>query len=233
MATELDDGIWWFDLRGVNAYLLVADGSSADETHRSDDVTVIDAGAPWTRRALCRQLTEAGFDPRDVDRIALTHYDLDHVGGLGALGFDCPIYAGQPDAAIVRGDRSPGWSDRKAAFQSLAHPLTTVPDHPVETITEGDTVGTLDVYTTPGHTRGHVTYVDASRSVAFIGDLVRESGGRLEASPWALSYDTSALADSIRRLAELDLDVDVLAMGHGTPFVEGASERLADLAARL
>ncbi|WP_181686269.1 MBL fold metallo-hydrolase [Halorhabdus salina] len=233
MATEIADGIWWFDLRGVNAYLVVDDGSSTDETHRGEDVTLIDAGGPWSRRALRQNLVDVGVDPRAVDRIALTHYDLDHVGGLDSIGLDCPIYAGQPDAAILQGDRSPGWTDRKAAFQSLTAPFTTSPANPVETVSDGDTVGGLTVYTTPGHTRGHVAYVDEDRSVAFVGDLVRESGGRLETSPWALSYDTSAVADSIRRLAELDLDIEILAMGHGTPFVERASERLADLAPQL
>jgi len=223
MVTELTEGSWWFDLRGVNAYLFEND----------EGMTLIDAGAPWTRRALLAHLDDAGFSPRDVTRIALTHYDLDHVGALGRFEADTPVYAGEPDADVLRGRHRPHWNNRKTAFQRATALLVSAPEQPIETVADGDRIGDLTVYETPGHTAGHLAYVSEERSVAFLGDLVRESGGRLEASPWALSQDTDAVESSIRRLAGLDLDVDVLAMGHGTPFVERGGERLADLAARL
>ncbi|WP_135662539.1 MBL fold metallo-hydrolase [Halorhabdus rudnickae] len=223
MATELADGIWWFDLRGVNAYLFV-DG---------EDVTLIDAGAPWTRGALLDHLDDAGFRPRDVSRIALTHYDLDHVGAVNRFGTDVSVYAGALDAAVLRGERVPALNNRKTAFQRASQLLVSEPELSVETVADGDRVGGLDVHETPGHTPGHLTFVSEERSVAFVGDLLRESNGRLEASPWALSHDTGAVESSIRQLATLDLDVEILAMGHGTPFVERGAAHLSDLAGRL
>lgn len=234
MATEIADGVWWFDFRGVNAYLFdVRDDGDGAEDEDPYGVTLIDAGAPWTRRDLRKELQAVGIAPRDVSRIALTHNDSDHIGGLSGLEFDATIYAGEPDADVLRGAQTPGWGTRKAALQTVTATVSpTVPDA-VETVTDGDSVGNLTVYETPGHTAGHLAYVSESQSVAFLGDLVRESGGRLEASPWVLSDDTAEVATSIRRLVNLDLDMDVLAMGHGTPFVERGTERLADLAARL
>ena len=223
MAMELADGIWWFDLTGVNAYLFEDD----------EDATLIDAGGPWTRGALLDQLDDVGVRPRDVSRIALTHYDLDHVGVLSRFGTDVTVYAGQPDAAVLRGERDPPWNNRKTAVQRASRFLIPELEQPVETVTDGDRIGGLGVYGTPGHTPGHLAFVSEERSVAFVGDLVRESGGRLEASPWALSHDTDAVKASIRRLVELDLDVEVLAMGHGTPFVERGAGHLSDLAGRL
>ncbi|WP_136690040.1 MBL fold metallo-hydrolase [Halorhabdus amylolytica] len=223
MVTELADGIWWFDLQGVNAYLFEDDG----------DATLIDAGAPWTSGALLDDLDDAGFRPRDVSRIALTHYDLDHVGALNRFGTDVTVYAGDPDGAILRGERDPPWNNRKTAFQRASRLIAADPEQPVETVAEGDRIGGLDVYGTPGHTPGHLTFVSEERSVAFVGDLLRESDGRIESSPWVLSHDTGAVKSSIRRLAELDLDVEILAMGHGTPFVERGGVHLSDLAGRL
>ena len=223
MATELADGIWWFDLRGVNAYLL------EDKT----GATLIDAGGPWTRRALVKELAAVDTDPRKATQIALTHYDIDHVGGLGACGKDGTVYAGQPDADVLSGDRRPDWTNRKTAFQRATALVLSSPEQSIETVADGDRVGGLTVYETPGHTPGHLAFVSEERSVAFVGDLVREREGRLEASPWALSHDTDVVESSIQRLAELELDVDILAMGHGTPFVERGAAHLADLAARL
>ena len=223
MARQLAEGIWWFDLRGVNAYLFEHD----------DDVTLVDAGGPWTRGTLLDHLDQIGYRPREVSRIALTHYDIDHVGALGRFGPDEVVYAGDPDAAVLSGERKPDWTNRKTAFQRASLALLAKPDFPVETVSDGDRVGGLTVYETPGHTAGHLAFVSEDRSVAFLGDLVRESNGQLEPSPWALSHDSDAVTSSIRRLAALELDIDILAMGHGTPFVERGAARLADLASRL
>jgi glyoxylase-like metal-dependent hydrolase (beta-lactamase superfamily II) len=224
MATELADGIWWFDLRGVNAYL-VEDG---------DTVTLVDSGIPYDRRRLVVELDQLGYSPGDVDRALVTHYDFDHVGGLGRVtGFDGTVYAGRPDASLIAGERRPDWHSHKGFTQRLTAPLLSLPESPVEPVDDGDTVGSFTVYHTPGHTAGHVCYVSEERSVAFLGDLVRETNGRLEPSPWILSEDTDQVRSSIRRLAAEAPEFAVAAMGHGVPFRENGSQRLQELADRL
>lgn len=224
MATALIDGVRWFDLRGVNAYLVADD----------EAVTLVDAGTPFSRRRLALGLDQTGYSPKDVDRVLVTHYDFDHIGGLGRLrGLDATVYAGAPDAPLVAGDRTPGWRIPKGLSQRVTAPLLSSPTGPVRSIGDGDSVGRFTVYHTPGHTPGHVCYVSEELSVAFLGDLVRESNGRLAASPWALSDDTEQVRTSIERLADEIPDVEVAAMGHGVPFRTGGSERLRELADRL
>jgi len=224
MVTPLADGIWWYDLTGTNAYL-VDDGGT---------VTLVDAGLPWQGNTLIAGLHEAGFDFADVDRILLTHFDMDHAGGLSAFdGADLTIYVGAADEPFVTGERAPPLSNHKGLVQRLGRPLVTAPENPVEPVEAGDTVGSFTVYETPGHTPGHVCYVSETLSVGFLGDLVRESDGHLEPSPWALSYDTDAVARSIRSLADSVATFETAAMGHGVPFARGGSERLAELAATL
>lgn len=224
MATELADGIWWFDLRGVNAYLVEDDGTT----------TLVDSGTPFARRKLLRELDRAGYSPADIDRVLVTHYDLDHVGGLGRLQWlDATVYAGAPDAPLVAGDRAPDWRNHKGLFQRVTRPLLSSPAGHVDPVDDGDTVGSFTVYHTPGHTPGHVCYVSEDRSVGLLGDLVRESDGRLEASPWVLSYDTEQVRRSIERVAEEAPDFAVAGMGHGVPFRENGRERLRELAERL
>ena len=93
------------------------------------------------------------------------------------------------------------------------------------------TGGPFDAYRTPGHTPGHVAYEHDERSALFVGDLVLERDGRLRASPWLLSYDTQAVAESIVDLADRAPAAELLAMGHGDPVREGGSVTLARLAA--
>jgi glyoxylase-like metal-dependent hydrolase (beta-lactamase superfamily II) len=100
-------------------------------------------------------------------------------------------------------------------------------------VSDGDQIGSFTVHHTPGHTPGHVAYVSEARSAAFVGDLVRESGGELQASPWIMSYDTDGVRESIRALADTDDDFDVVGMGHGVPFRQRGRERLDRLAESL
>jgi len=224
MVSELAADIWWYDLRGVNAYL-VADG---------DTLTLVDTGMPLARRALVLGLGEAGYDPQDIDRVLITHYDFDHVGGLGRLDWlDATVHVGALDCPLVTGERSPSIRSQKGLSQRLTAPFVSPPDSDVRGVEDGDTVGSFTVYHTPGHTNGHACYVSEALSVAFLGDLVRESDGRLEPSPWLLSEDTDQVGESIRRMASETPEFEVAAMGHGVPFVEGGSERLDELAGRL
>ncbi|UPW01152.1 MBL fold metallo-hydrolase [Halorussus gelatinilyticus] len=216
-------GVWWLDLGGVNAYLADDDG----------DLVLVDAGTPRDAADLRDGIREAGYRVSDVARVLVTHYDVDHVGGLSKLGLDAPVYVGRADAEILAGQRKPSARNHKGLLQRVTNPLVSVPDLSIRPVEDGDEIGSFTAYHTPGHSPGHTVYVADSPSVAFLGDLVREADGRLEASPWVTSYDTDEVARSIRQLADDAPDFEMAAMGHGTPIMRRGSERLRELADRL
>lgn len=219
MSKALADGVRWLDLTGVNAYLVDDDGA----------LTLIDAGTPFDASRIRRGIVEAGHAVSAVDRVLITHYDLDHVGGLGRLGLDADLYAGAADAALLRGDESPSWLSRKGVIQRLMGPFVRNQPH-AQVVEDGDRVGSFTAFHTPGHTAGHTVYVSDALSTAFLGDLVRESDGELVASTRFISADTTAVRKSIDRLAMAAPEFAVAAMGHGTPLTERGSERLQALA---
>jgi glyoxylase-like metal-dependent hydrolase (beta-lactamase superfamily II) len=225
MVRELSPGVWQFELRGVNAYLI------EDE----DGPTLVDAGTPMDVDDLRTGLAEAGYEPGDVARVLLTHYDLDHVGGLAGLTpeLDAPVYAHRLDAELLTGERSPPLSNHKGALQRLLGLFVTRPPLEVETVEDGETVGEFTAYHTPGHSPGHVVFVSEDHEAALLGDLVAGDDGELEPSGWLMSYDTAAVEDSIRDLAERAPEFEVACVGHGEPLTTGGSDVLAALAARL
>jgi glyoxylase-like metal-dependent hydrolase (beta-lactamase superfamily II) len=224
MVTQLGEDVWWYDLRGVNAYL-VDDGG---------ELTLVDTGNPWDGRNLILGLSDLEYSLQDVDRVLLTHYDFDHVGGLARLhGLDATVYVGAADAPLVTGEASPPLSNHKGALQRALSVFLTDSMLPVEPVEDGDEIGSFTVHHTPGHTPGHVAYVSEARSAAFVGDLVRETGGELGASPWIMSYDTGEVAASVRKLAADAGDFDIVGMGHGVPFRQRGRERLDRLADSL
>jgi glyoxylase-like metal-dependent hydrolase (beta-lactamase superfamily II) len=224
--TTLRDGVRRLRGLGVNAYLV--EGDTDDE-----GPTLVDAGTPWDAGAVERGVERAGATLADVERVLLTHYDVDHVGGLAGLerrGLDAPVHAADPDATWVEGESGPPLTTHKGVVQRAMGVLLDRTSLPVERVADGDRIGGFDVYRTPGHTPGHVAYEHDERSALFVGDLVIERAGRLRASPWLLSDDTRAVAESIVDLADRAPAAELLAMGHGEPVEERGSVNLARLA---
>lgn len=223
MATRLAEGIWWFDLESVNAYLV-----------EDDVLTLVDAGTPFDVAEIEAEIEDTGHTVAEIERVLLTHYDFDHVGALATLpDLDATVCAGVADARVLTGERKPPMGNHKGALQRVAGSLVDIPDLSVASIEDGDTVGTFTAYHTPGHTPGHTAFVSADRSAGFFGDLVFEEDGSLSASAWAMSYDTAEVETSIRSVASRLPDFDVLGMGHGVPFVRDGDAQFRDLAASL
>lgn len=219
-VTELADCIWQLRLRGVNAYLV------EDEV-----LTLVDGGTPISASRIAGCIEEAGHHLNEVGRVLVTHYDVDHVGALSRLNLDAPVYVGAEDVPLLTRSGSAPLRNRKGLLHRLVGPFVTAPGN-VQPVADGDEIGSFTAYHTPGHTPGHVAYVSEELSAAFVGDLVVERGGELSASPWYLCYDHGAVLKSINDLADRAPAVEVLAMGHGTPFVREGSVRLAKLGER-
>ncbi|KZN22874.1 hypothetical protein A4G99_17390 [Haladaptatus sp. R4] len=216
MPEELVSGCWWFDLGGVNAYLI----------EEGDDVILVDAGMPWDADDLRAEITATGHDLDDVTRVLVTHYDLDHVGTLAKLPLDAPIHVGAKDVDFLLGRQRPPLSNRKGFSQWLTGLFLDAPEQ-ADSITDGDEFGSFTAYDTPGHALGHVAFVSRERGVALLGDLVRESDGDLNPSPWFMSYDTGVVRESIRYLLRDGPQFDVACVGHGQPLVTGGRDTLA------
>lgn len=222
MAHALTEGIWWLDLGRVNAYLV-----------EDDALTLVDAGMPWHSDDIREEIEAAGFGAEDVERILVTHFDLDHVGGLRSFGDVEAVFVGERDADYVAKRRSPPFTNRKTAFQRVTDMLRPAPQIPITPVADGDEIGSFVAIHTPGHTRGHMAYVSTELDVAFLGDLVFSDGAALTPSPWYLSQDSDAVESSIATLEDAMPAVDIVATGHGEPLVDGGYGAVAELAERV
>ena len=236
MVRELCPGVWLLELGLVpplasNAYLV--DETAFDGSQ--DTLTLVDTGLWWNRPTVREELGAVGYGPADLDRVLLTHYDLDHVGGLNRLvpAFDGPVSIGRDDLDLLEGRTHPDWLHHKGLFHRVSRRLFPLPELTLEPLGDGDTVGGFTAYHTPGHNPGHVVYHHAEASTAFLGDLVWGEPEGLTTPFWGDSYDMSQLRASVTALAGRIPAFDVAAMGHGDPLVTGGHEALSGLAARL
>lgn len=225
MARSITDAVTLLDVAwpepvGANAYLL-DDG----------ELTLVDAGLPVPRRSLAGEIRAAGYTPGEIDRVLLTHYDIDHVGGLARVNLDAPVYLGALDYRLVRRSWSPSWRHHKGLFHRLVRRRYTLSGFDLRPIDDGDWVGGFVAFHTPGHNPGHTVYLHPESGTAMLGDLVWNTSSGFVVPPWIDSYDTTRITESVARIA--DERFEAACMGHGPPLRSGGRGALRALAADL
>ncbi len=189
----------------TNCYLVAADGST--------EAAVIDPG--WNAAAI---LAKARSLDLTIKSILITHGHFDHIGAVTDL-------REATHAPVAMHPLDDDWlaSNGGADLFGLKIRSVTAPD---VNLTPGQIIeiGALKFETrfTPGHTRGHVVFVEHAQQAVFAGDvLFAGSIGRTDLPGG--DYDT--LIASIRaQLLSLPDEFKVYA-GHGPPTTIGAERQ--------
>lgn len=167
-------------------------------------------------------LIDAGVTPMAVapyrDRITtivLTHCHYDHTAHLREIATMC-----QATIAIHPLDAPALSDDLQSVALMFGERAPMV--HPHRLLSDGDTIGSLQVIHTPGHTVGSICLYEAGSGTLFSGDTIFTEGafGRYDLPGGSLKH----LRQSISRLASLK--VRSLYPGHGVPVVEGGDRHI-------
>ncbi len=238
-------------LRAVNVYAVQDDGG----------VTLIDAG--WSRpaawEALAAGLRQVGAELGDVRTVLVTHMHRDHFGQASAVrqASGAGVVLGRGERLSLefildesRPDRWAPWVARLRRYgadQLLAEfggpparedeGLWEMPDRwagDAESFGAGERE--LVALETPGHTRGHLSFMDPANRLLFAGDhVLPHITPSIGFEPPLV--DGLPLADFLTSLVKVrDLAVDTVLPAHGPPFTGLAArvdELLAHHAARL
>lgn len=174
-----------------------------------DGVTLVDPGPTSCLPVLEEGLRERGLALRDVRALLLTHIHLDHAGAAGTIVERVPAIRvhvherGAPhmiDPAKLLASATRLYGDQMDALWGAFLP---VPEANVNVLAGGERIaaaGTrLRVAYTPGHAKHHVSYLDETTGVAYVGDTggIRVSGDFLIAPTPPPDIDLAAWRESL------------------------------------
>ena len=202
----------------------------------NDGLTLVDTGLAGSASGI---IAAAQRLCAPLRRIVLTHAHLDHVGSLDSLVSQFPgigVAIGRRESRLLRRDFSldAGEFGRKL----LGFPGAKCA--PALLLKDGDRVGSLQAVFSPGHTPGHMAFLDVRDGTLLAGDAFVTQAGVLAAGvfkfyfpfPALFSWNKELAAESAKKLRELK--PERLAVGHGktveSPLAE--MDRAIDLAFR-
>lgn len=192
----------------VNCYLVRED----------DGLTLVDTTLPRSAKPILAAALRLGAP---IVRVALTHAHGDHIGSLDELHAQLPdaeVLISARDERLLVKDKSldPGEPQTK--------PRGSFPGartRPTRTVSGGERIGSLEVIASPGHTPGHVAFLDTRDGTLLCGDAFVTLGGVATSAKGRPLFPLPALAtwhkptelESARALAERE--PARLAPGHG------------------
>ena len=173
-------------------------------------------------------LVDTGFSDADADIIMNAIKDMDHRHEDLKL---CIL-------THRHGDHTGGLKKLKKTlkFQVMAHELDMpaiqkTTGYDVEHVVRGGErlpdCGGINVLYTPGHTAGYISLHLFRIKTLIAGDAIVSAGEHLVVSPAYLSSDPETANQSVRRLIEMNLDLERLLVGHGDDVYEGAKSNLS------
>jgi glyoxylase-like metal-dependent hydrolase (beta-lactamase superfamily II) len=178
------------------------------------EIMLIDTGLPWQGKKILNELKTMNIRPEDIHQICITHHDIDHIGNAAMLqqATGSKLWASKEDIPYIYGDLH-----RHGHKKYFAYIFRVQKPQNINAYSQDQRFGEVEIIPTPGHTPGHVCLL--YQDVLFAGDLVASSKGRLKLLPASMTWDTSVLKESIRKIAHLSFTWICLA--HGKPIERG------------
>ncbi|HTG69306.1 MAG TPA: MBL fold metallo-hydrolase [Candidatus Udaeobacter sp.] len=216
----------------------------------NDTAILVDTGYPGQLPLIKEQVERAGVSFSKLNKIIITHQDLDHIGSLPAVLQELPhkaeVLAAEKEAPYIQGDKrllkltpeaigqavnalpAEVPEEWRASFRKvLENPPSAKVDVLIADGQELPYCGGITVIDTPGHTPGHISlYHKASKTLIAADALIVENDQLLGPTP-QYCIDHMLAQQSLKKFTEFDIETVICF--HGGLYTDRVNERLLEL----
>jgi glyoxylase-like metal-dependent hydrolase (beta-lactamase superfamily II) len=211
-----------------------------------DMAILIDTGYPNLLENLRVAITSGGVPFEALQKIIITHHDIDHIGSLSSIvkefHGDLEVLAHKEEKPYIEGDRT------AVKLAKLEANLANLPDGmklvyekfktfyknnkiPVNsTLQDGEELnycGGLKVIFTPGHTPGHICLYHMDSKTLIAGDALGVEAGKLIKTSPSTDFDEKLAVESLKKL--LNLDIKTIICYHGGLYEGNINQDISEL----
>ena len=200
----------------MNCYLVVED----------DGLTLIDSTMSSPADDVAALAKQLG---KELRRVALTHAHGDHAGGVDGVRQRFPgveVSISGRDAPILAGDKTLRPNEPQTPVKGYFVKFDWKPDRLLK---PGDRIGSLEVVASPGHTPGHIAFLDTRDRSLIAGDAFQTRAGIAVSGDLRPLFPFPAMATWNKQTALASavalraLGPSLLAVGHGEVLTEPAA----------
>jgi glyoxylase-like metal-dependent hydrolase (beta-lactamase superfamily II) len=209
-----------------------------------DTVILVDAGMAGTLPVIKKAMEDAGVPPQRLDKIIVTHQDIDHIGGIKDILDELPevkVLAHEEDKPYIKGEKKLvrvntkfmerisdlSEEEQKKVLYIFENSIAQVDI----TLADGEELadcGGIVIIHTPGHTPGHICLYHKPSKTLIVGDAMNIFEGELVGPNELLLTDEDAKTakDSLKKFEKYD--VENVITYHGGLFNENPNQKIKE-----
>lgn len=222
----------------------------------TDTVILVDTGLPGLLPQIREAMEKAGVPFHRLNKIIMTHHDMDHLGSLSTILNESPnkieVLAHEAEKPYIQADRPPirltqieaqlnsnslpedKHRQMKTLYEGLKANYKKYGAAVDKTVADGEELpycGGITVIYTPGHMPGHICLYLKSSKTLVTGDALNVENGQLVPAPKFTNVDNEAAARSLKKLT--GYDIDTVICYHGGLYKDDANRRIAQIAGEV
>ncbi|MFL0245694.1 MBL fold metallo-hydrolase [Candidatus Clostridium stratigraminis] len=211
-----------------------------------DNMILVDTGYPNQQRQVQESFSTANLSFSKLNKIILTHQDIDHVGGLPSILKESTqkieILTNELEKEYIEGEKYPVKlaalearleylpEQMKKVYEALKGFYSNLHVKIGRTLSDGDVLpylGGITIIFTPGHTPGHICLYHKQSKTLIAGDALAVENGTLVMTSSSINLNNSLYIDSLRKLS--NYDIEAVICYHGGLYKGSAAQRILEL----
>jgi glyoxylase-like metal-dependent hydrolase (beta-lactamase superfamily II) len=217
-----------------------------------NDIILVDTGLPGQLNKIKVEMEKAGVAFAKLDRVIITHQDMDHIGSLADIvkesNNEVKVLSHNEEKPYIQGDKRPIKmtpermaqielqmnalpEDKRNEMKAMYSGIKANVDITVKNEEELSYCGGIVVIHTPGHTPGHISLYIKQYKALVTGDAMNVINGQLVGPNPQHTYNMAEAQNSLKKFTKYDIDTVICY--HGGVFTDNPNKRIAELISNL